>query len=144
MLKTGLILGLALTLLGLFATEAPENALLAVRTWITGELEEQTVSESDKVLTHIMRVDVQLLESQPRQIRLDVAGEHPDGCDYPVLVSQARQGNTIKVEVYREVPADVICPMILRPYRGAIQLEGGFEPGSYTITVNSHSQTLDI
>lgn len=144
MLKTAFMLGFMLILLILSATQLPEDALLAMRTWIKNELEKQNVSDSDKVLTNIFRVDVQLTESQPPQIRLHVEGEHPDGCDYPVLVSQARRGNTVNVEVYREVPADVICPMILRPYRGAIELEGVYAPGNYTIKVNSHVQKLEI
>ena len=89
-------------------------------------------------------MNVNATESQPAQISLDIEGEHPDGCDLPVQVEQAREGNTIQVDIYRVVPADMICPMILRPYQGAVQLEGGFEAGSYTIKVNSHSQTLDI
>ena len=144
MLKTALILGLTFFLLGLFATILPGDTLQAVRTWITNELEEQTVNESDKVLTNIFRVDVKVMESQPRRISLEVEGEHPDGCEYPVIVGQTRQGNTVDIEVYREVPADVICPMILKPYRDTISLEGRFESGEYTINVNSHSQAISI
>lgn len=128
----------------LAATELPADTLFTVNEFQIKELETQTVSDSDKVLTNILSVDVKVSESQPLQISLNVEGEHPDGCDYPVLVGQARQGNSIQVEVYREVPADVICPMILRPYKDKIQLDGSFEKGSYSIIVNSHSQTLDI
>jgi len=42
------------------------------------------------------------------------------------------------------VPADVFCPMILRPYQGQIALEGDFAAGSYTIQVNAHSQTVEV
>ena len=100
------------------------------------------MSESDKVLTNIFRVDASVTEA--RQISLDVEGEHPDGCEYPVLVDQARRGNTIDIAVYRNVPADVVCPMILKPYRGTITVEGAFESGEYTINVNSHSQTVKV
>ena len=144
MLKTELILALSLVLLGLFATKLPADTLQAVRTWITNEPEEQTVSESDKVLTNIFRVDVKVMESQPARISLDVEGEHPDGCEYPVIVGQTRQGNTVDIEVYREVPADVICPMILKPYRNTISVDGSFKSGEYTINVNSHSQAVSI
>ncbi len=122
------------------ATELTATALFESRA--TQELEGQAVK--DKVLTNIHSVEVNVLESAPPQISLEVAGEHPDGCDYPVLVEQARQDQTINIEVYREVPADIFCPMILRPYQGQIQLEGSFAPGRYTINVNSHSQTIDI
>ena len=144
MIKTGLFLALTLILLGLSATKLPEDTLLTLRTWIEDGMGEQTVSESDKVLTNIQRVHVNVTESHPVQLSLDVEGEHPDGCEYPVLVAQARRGNTIDIEVYREVPADVMCPMILKPYRGTIKLDGAFEAGEYRINVNSHSQTLNL
>lgn len=142
MFKAAAIIGFALGLLGLFATELPEAALEAVRTGL--ESEEQVVSQSDKVLTNIFRVNVAVMESWPMRIRLDVAGEHPDGCEYPVIVAQSRRGNTIRIEVYREVPADVVCPMILKPYSDTILVDGSFESGDYSIQVNSHSQTISI
>lgn len=144
MLKTGLFLGLTLIALALSATFSIEDALQTVRTWITSEFKEQNVSDSDKVFTHILRVDVKVSESKPIRINLDVEGEHPDGCEYPVIVDQSRSDNTIEIEVYREVPADVMCPMILKPYRGSIIVEGSFDPGEYTINVNTHSQAVSI
>lgn len=126
------------------ATDMPEDALIKINNVIYDELESKTMSQIDKVLTNIFSVTVNVTDSDPRQVSLDVAGEHPDGCDYPALVGQTRQGNTISIEVYREVPADVFCPMILRPYQGTIQLDGDFSSGSYTINVNSHSQTLKL
>ena len=126
------------------ATEMPPSALFEVNGVPITELERQAVSSHDKVLTNILRVDIRVMESYPMQISLDVQGEHPDGCDLPVRVRQSRAGSTARVEVYREVPADMICPMILRPYRENIMLEGGFESGSYTIEVNSHSQQLEL
>lgn len=144
MLKSGILLGMTLFLLGLFATNLPENTLLELRTWIEANSEEQKVSESDKVLTNISRVDVNVSRSKPLQIRLDVEGEHPDGCEYPVIVGQSRRDNIVNIEVYREVPADVICPMILKPYRDTILLDGNFESGEYRINVNTHSQAVSI
>lgn len=144
MLKTGLFLGLTLIALALSATFNPEDALQTVRTWITSEFKEQNVSDSDKILTNIFRVEVKASGSKPIRINLDVEGEHPDGCEYPVIIDQSRSENTVDIEVYREVPADVVCPMILQPYRGSIIVEGSFEPGEYTINVNSHSQAVSI
>ncbi len=128
----------------LAATELSVSALLSVNAYEISEMETETVSDSDKVLTNIMRVEANVGAARPARISLDVEGEHPDGCDFPVLVDQSRAGNAIRVEIYREVPADVICPMILRPYKGRIQLEGRFDKGSYSIAVNSHSLQLEI
>lgn len=128
----------------LAATELSVAALLSVNAYAIDETEAETVSDSDKVLTNIMRVEANVGAARPARISLEVEGEHPDGCDFPVLVDQSRAGNRISVEIYREVPADVICPMILRPYKGKIQLEGRFDKGSYSIAVNSHSLQLEI
>ena len=143
-LKTGMFLGLTLIALAISATFLPDDALQTMRTWINSEFEEQKVSESDKVLTNIMRVDVHVMEIYPMQLRLEVEGEHPDGCEYPVVVGQQRRDNIIDIEIYREVPADVICPMILKPYRDTIFVDGGFESGEYTLNVNAHSQILKL
>ncbi len=126
------------------ATELPADTLFAVNAFLIDEVETIDVNDSEKVLTNIIRVAATVNRGQPAQISLQVEGEHPDGCDLPVHAEQSRTGDTVKVEIYRKVPADMICPMILRPYEGEIQLEGDFAPGSYTIMVNSHSQTLDI
>lgn len=92
--------------------------------------------------TTITDVQAVMLESFPVQVHLQVRGEHADGCDLPVIVEQGRSGNTVTVQVYREVPAGVMCPMILRPYEDTIVLADGFEPGTYTIHVNDF--TLEI
>lgn len=81
-------------------------------------------------------VDALLMESFPVQISLQVRGYHPDGCEAPVQVEQRREGNRVFVEVYRTLPAAVMCPMVLQPLDETIMLEGGFEPGTYTIDVN--------
>ncbi len=123
------------------ATELPADTLLRVNDILISESETQNVSDIDKVMTNINRVDVTVAGER---ISLAIEGEHPDGCDYPVQVDQRRDGNIVHVEIYREVPADVFCPMILQPYQATIQLDGSFTAGSYTINVNSHSQTLEI
>ena len=75
------------------ATERSLNTLRSVNAFVIDEMETETVSNSDKVLTNIMRVDVHVDASRPARVSLDVEGEHPDGCDFPVLVDQARAGN---------------------------------------------------
>lgn len=89
-----------------------------------------------RVLTVIEKVDALVLESMPPQVSLVMTGYQPDGCDFPVLVEQRRSGNSVTVEVYREVPADIMCTMQLVPYSGSVMLDGAFEPGVYQISVN--------
>lgn len=89
-----------------------------------------------RTLAVVESVDVLLLESMPVQIQLQVSGYHPDGCQAAVEVVQRRDGNTVTVEVYRLLPAAVMCPMVLQPLQETIRLDGGFEPGTYQININ--------
>jgi hypothetical protein len=57
-------------------------------------------------------------------------------------VEQRREGNEVFVEIYRELPLTVICPAVLHAYDATIHLEGGFEPGTYTIHVND--QVIEV
>ncbi|MCY4537675.1 MAG: hypothetical protein OXE52_05520 [Chloroflexi bacterium] len=126
------------------ATDAGSDALFKLNAIPINELETPEMTPIDKVLTNILDVTVEIEKSDATRVSLDVQGEHPDGCDFPVIVNQARQGNSITVEVYREVPVDMFCPMILKPYRDTIRLEGDFAPGEYIINVNTYTQTLEI
>jgi hypothetical protein len=92
----------------------------------------------------IESVDALLLESFPVQIMLQVKGYQPDGCEMPVKVEQSREGNAVTVEVFRDLPPDTACPMVIKQYDATIKLDGRFEPGTYTIDVNGTIVTVKI
>lgn len=89
-----------------------------------------------EVPTVIDVVEALILESAPVQLSLQVRGYQPDGCDFPVIVEQRREGNNVFVRIYRNVPIDIMCTMQLVIYDETIMLDGSFEPGTYTIDVN--------
>jgi hypothetical protein len=108
---------------------------------------ESSVPEEGNIMqvdTVVESVDVLVLESFPMQLNLVVKGYQPDGCDFPVQVEQVRDGNTVTVHIYRQVPQDSICPMMIVGYDATIALEGGFESGSYTINVNDQTVNVDL
>ena len=147
MFKLEILIALLFMLLGALGVNAPDSPIApqaAIPDKPANPSQGDDVPATEKVLTNIFQVDVQVMESFPMRIALDVAGEHPDGCDLPVHVAQSRDGNSVQVEVYRELPPDMVCPMILRPYADNIMLDGDFVSGSYSITVNAHTQTIDI
>jgi hypothetical protein len=104
------------------------------------------VEEADMVqVPHVIEsVDALLLESFPVQIQLHVTGYQPDGCEFPVQVEQQRDGNDVTVRIYRTVPVDVVCPLMIVGYDEMIRLEGGFESGTYTIDVNGTTVEVTI
>ncbi len=92
----------------------------------------------------IEQVDAVIFESYPYQIQLHIVGQQPDGCVQPVIVEQRRSGNNVSVEIYREMPLDIACPMVLVPYEANIMLDGGFETGHYRIRVNDYVLQIDL
>jgi hypothetical protein len=91
------------------------------------------VSDSFQSLTVVERVDVVATASH---FEVTITGYQPDGCDFPVVVEQSRDGNQINIKIYRNVPLAVLCAQNLVPYLDTIRVEGPFEPGVYTIDVN--------
>lgn len=98
---------------------------------------------SFKSYHQIESVDVLLMESAPPQVNLWVQGYQPDGCEFPVEVTQQRQGNTVVVEIFRIMPLAAACPMMIVDYEDIIKLDGTFETGqTYTIRVNDYETTI--
>lgn len=97
-----------------------------------------------KVPHVIQKVDYRILESSPMQIHVEVTGYQADGCNVPVQVMQQRVGNSIKIEIYRELPPDVMCPQVIQDYSAIIPLSGTFESGSYSLDVNGTTVTMDV
>ncbi|MCB9450385.1 MAG: hypothetical protein H6672_03040 [Anaerolineaceae bacterium] len=94
--------------------------------------------------TLIDSVETQVMESYPYQVRLVVSGQQPDGCDFPVMVEQWRDGDTFYVEIYRNIPVGVMCPMVLLPYSAQIPLMETLKSGQYTININGTIVELDL
>jgi hypothetical protein len=92
----------------------------------------------------ISTVEIFVLESFPVQISLGVIGYQADGCTFPVQVTQSRTGNTITVNIFRDVPINVMCTMQVIEDRETIMLEGTFDPGTYTIIVNDQTVMVTI
>ncbi len=65
------------------------------------------------------------------------AGHYPDSCARVSDVQQTVDGSAIKVDIFVDSPADMVCAQMLTPFEVAILLEtGGLAPGEYSVTVN--------
>lgn len=90
----------------------------------------------------INSVDVQTLESMPPQIQLSIRGS-VDGCEFPVQIEQSRDENTVRLDVFREMPVGIACPMILVIFEDTVILNGTFDAGQrYTLRVNDQTVTF--
>lgn len=76
----------------------------------------------------------------PARISLEVNAMLRNGCTgMPVEVTQQREDSTVQITLTQIIAPDVMCPAMIAPYPTTIALEGTFEPGSYTITINDYT-----
>ncbi len=92
----------------------------------------------------IERAETLVLESYPMQLRLHVSGYQQDGCRVPVQTLVARDGNTITVSIFRELPPDAICTQVIMAYEDTVTLGSDFTSGHYTIRVNDLTIEVDL
>lgn len=86
-------------------------------------------------------IDV-LRESSTAQISVSVSGYWPNGCNAEPQIVTAVDGNNIQIAVFRVIPIDVMCTMVIQAADFQIDVtdllvqEGLLRAGQYTVDVN--------
>jgi anti-sigma factor RsiW len=81
-------------------------------------------------------------ESAPPQISVTVSGYWPNGCTAEPQIVTAIDGNTVTVAIYRIIPPEVMCTMVLQAAEFDIELtdllvqDGAVRSGAYSFNVN--------
>lgn len=89
-------------------------------------------------------IELRYDEGADNPYTLYLAGQHPTGCEAPVIEDVEIADSTINVQVYKvQSPEAKVCPMILLMYENAIPLEGEFF-GLVGINVNGESILYDV
>jgi len=89
-------------------------------------------------------ISIQLLESFPLQVHIEVNGILNDGCTTINEITQKRDGNTINIKITTKRPQDAVCIQVAKLVTERIALEGGFLPGHYKLIVNGVEKEFDI
>jgi len=92
----------------------------------------------------IDQVEVRIAESFPVQVFAHVTGVIGDGCSSVLPVEQKREGSTITLTINRQRPTEAMCTQLAKLYDENIRLEGDFPAGTYTLKVNSVTQTFTV
>lgn len=87
-------------------------------------------------------VQINVMESFPVQVRVDITVGH-NGCQAPIQTLQGQNGSVITIEVYRELPAESICPMMLVLTEVSVDL-GTLQPGDYQIIINGEVYEISV
>lgn len=90
-------------------------------------------------------LSVQVLESQPVQVKATVNGTLGDGCTSLNAIEQARTDNTFTITVTVKRPKDAMCTMIAKLYEESISLDVvGLKAGTYIVSAGTLSQTFTL
>ena len=65
-----------------------------------------------------------------------VKGALPDACAELTDVDQSRQSHYVTVDLTMRQPRETVCAQVVRPFRFYLMLDGAYEAGSYTLTLN--------
>jgi hypothetical protein len=89
----------------------------------------------------IENVDVLIGETfaYPSRLTLHVTGYYGAGCQGQLQIDQWRSGNRVNVEIYQLVDPRVMCPDIVTRLDEYIPLDGRFDYGTYTFSVNDYT-----
>ncbi len=82
----------------------------------------------------LLSVESAMLDLQESgQALVEVSGNWPDGCDLPVEVNTIVTPEQVTVAVYRVVPPEVFCTMMLQPYSDVIDISAALASAESTI-----------
>ena len=88
---------------------------------------------------------MQVLESQPVQVKATLNGTLGDGCTTLNDITQVRTDNVFVLEVTVKRPKDAMCTMIAKLYSKSVSLDiAGLKAGTYIVFAGTLSQTFTL
>ncbi len=73
-----------------------------------------------------------------------VKGTLPDACAQLTEAEQQRQSHYVTVDLTMRQPLESVCAQVVRPFRFYLMLDGAYEAGSYTLTLNGTTYPFQI
>lgn len=91
----------------------------------------------------IEQVSVNIAESYPVQVFVDVTGTMPDPCWEAQEPAIEEKGARIEIEIVAERDPDEVCAQVVQEYQKNIAL-GTMEPGEYVVEVNGVESEFEV
>jgi len=90
-------------------------------------------------------IDVLIMESFPVQVNAVVRGTLGDGCTTLDPVTTTREGNTFRIRLTTQRPAEAVCTLALEPFEEVVSLDVlGLPAGVYTVDANGVTETFEL
>lgn len=92
----------------------------------------------------VLRASARIAESYPAQVTLELEGRMPNVCSELLPVTQARDGNQVRVSIRTRATSEVCILLLPAPMRLDVPLQGGFTSGEYVVQVNDYELRFRI
>ncbi|NLF14167.1 MAG: hypothetical protein GX597_20480 [Anaerolineaceae bacterium] len=90
-------------------------------------------------------IDVLIMESFPVQVNAVVRGTLGDGCTTLDPVTTTREGNTFRIRLTTQRPAEAVCTLALEAFEEVVSLDVlGLPAGVYTVDANGVTETFAL
>ncbi len=80
----------------------------------------------------------------PVSVEVLIKGTLPDACTTLDVATQTRVGHLITATLTMRQPHGALCAQVVRPFRFYLPLDGTYEPGHYTFTLNGAAYPFRI
>ena len=91
----------------------------------------------------IKEIEILIAESFPVQVTVEVTGYLTDSCTEHHETHQAREGNTITIQITTKRPKDSVCATVITEYQERVSI-GSSPPGDYKVIVNGMEQEFRV
>jgi inhibitor of cysteine peptidase len=116
---------------------------LDVNNVISGEGEDTKYSYGSQATVETMNINI--MESFPVQVSVDLSGYLPDGCTTIYEISAQREEQTFTIDIVTRKPVDVACTMAIVPFEETISLDvEGLPAGEYTVQYGDMYETFTL
>lgn len=91
-------------------------------------------------------LSVNLMESFPVQVSVNLTGYLPDGCTEIYEIKASKDGDTFTIEIVTRRPSgDVFCTMAIVPFEETVKLDvEGLSAGTYTVVAGGMRETFTL
>ncbi len=108
--------------------------------------QEPPTEEIPSATVYLEKMTVNLMESFPVQVNVDLSGNLPDSCTKVQDITSSREGNVFTIELTASRPdGDVACATVLTPFDETVSLDvEGLPAGEYTVNAGDLTETFTL
>lgn len=106
--------------------------------------QEPDLGEGTGTHIYLNSMTVNIMESFPLQVSVDLTGDLPDGCTKIRNIDSSREGDVFTIDITTQKPnGQDVCTQVLTPFEETVELDvQGLPAGEYTVVAGDLTRTF--